>query len=696
MFGVPDGVVESQVANATWIRSQHRDEKSALQTTATVVANNADASGIGHCLRNEINLAVLATINSQNMATAPILQIHSMMEDPEAVKSHLQHHGSYKDFMCRPSTLYAHMSTRRPPSIDSTHEELIPLRPKQGQSSTHYDDTRKESRVKVGFLVAAPIIAYISLAITTTVVLIYAIHSHRFHISSTDKLFGLEDGRITFLPFSGLRQSDVTTLVSLASTLTRFFGSICCGIACWQAAYILLEKEGLSLADLDGLVSLPFLRPWPWSTYRIVLSCVALLFLSSELYSPILNGSISWETVTSIGPKGDVLKGISQSWSSWMWRIPRRDYSVVVRAVILVMTGLVNARQVYDTSHTSDLWRVVDVARDLPINSTLANITLPFFVIDSFEWINDPDNTLDPTILNVTESGSGLLNYTSSVNPMDDSPYAGTLALIPKTGVNTTTIDVLQPTTVTGSYYVVMNMGISLRGQTCEQQTGQWYDDVPVDLKYHARYLGYTNSGGIIGKYFYCLAFARVFLRAGVGQCTNCQITSRFTLRNETEMELLEDIMTEPAFHVMPEVSIMLGLANRTLLAPQMGLDRYIIDTLTQAYCGTWNALTDVNNWVGQPLETEVRISVLLSAATVDQRRVVAWLALNMCVAACCAAIVFVQASTGKRRVLVDATLAAVLLDATEVVDGLRKGDQGEEEEGRGGREEDASTTGRG
>ncbi|KAG8822797.1 hypothetical protein FRC17_009462 [Serendipita sp. 399] len=547
---------------------------------------------------------------------------------------------------------------------------------------------RHESGIKVGFLVVAPILVYFSLAIAISAVLTSVIHTHQFRTSSTDDIFELRDVQIIFLPFSqGLRQSDVVTLVSLASTLTRLLGGFCCGIACWRAVYILLEREGLSLADIDGLVSHPFLRPWPWSIYRIMISCFALLFLSAELYSPILNGSISWETVTNTGSNGGALKGISQGWNSWMWRIPRTDYSVVVQAVILVMTGLVNARQAYDTSHTSDLWRVVDVARDLPINSTLANITLPFFVIDSFEWIKDPDNTLDSTILNVTDSSSGLLNYTSSINPMNNSPFPGTLALVPKTGLNTTTIDPLQSTTVIGSYYVVMNMGISLRGQTCEQQIGQWYDNAPADLKYHAKYFRDTKSGLIFGKYFHCLAFARVSVRAGVGQCTNCRITSRFTLRNETEMELLEDIMTEPAFHVMPEVSIMLSLANRTLLAPQMGLDRYIIDTLMQAYCGTWNALTDANNWVGQPLETEVRISVLLSAATVDRRRVVAWLVLNMCVAACCAAIVFVQASTGKRRVLVDATLAAVLLNATEVVGGLRKGDQGGEEEEGGGRD---------
>ncbi|KAG8822795.1 hypothetical protein FRC17_009460 [Serendipita sp. 399] len=118
---------------------------------------------------------------------------------------------------------------------------------------------RKESHFKVAFFVAGPIIAYMFMAIATASVLFSAINEHHFRFSSTDALFAeREDGKLDFLPLSGLRQTDISTLISLASSLTRFLGSVCSGIACWRAAYLLLEREGLTLSDIDELVSYPF------------------------------------------------------------------------------------------------------------------------------------------------------------------------------------------------------------------------------------------------------------------------------------------------------------------------------------------------------------------------------------------------------------------------------------------------------
>lgn len=49
----------------------------------------------------------------------------------------------------------------------------------------------------------------------------------------------------------------------------------------------------------------------------------------------------------------------------------------------------------------------------------------------------------------------------------------------------------------------------------------------------------------------------------------------------------------------------------------------------------------------------------------------VAWLVLNICIAAVCVAVIFVQSPTCKRRVLVNSTITTMLLDATAVADHL-------------------------
>ncbi|KAG8798793.1 hypothetical protein FRC17_007317, partial [Serendipita sp. 399] len=575
------------------------------------------------------------------------------------------------------------MSTKYGSTADS-QEEWIPLAPKSDRPSRK---TRKESRFKVGFLVVAPIVGYIILAVATATIAISVLHHRHFRINDTADVFRFENGRLLFLPLSGLRQSDVTTLVSLASTLTRFLGSVCCGIACWRAAYILLEREGLTLADIDGLVSRPFLRPWPWGTYRIMISCFALLFLSAELYSPILNGSLSWK-ITSYAFDERVLGGVTKSRGGWwLARNPSAIYNQVYRAVVYTTMATVNGGNSGSGGHHTDLWRVVDATRDLPINTTLANITLPFFVIDSFEWIMDPDEMLDRATLSVTNADNALLNLTSPINPMKDYPPTGYVALLPKAPLNKSDYNIIQPTKIDGSYYVAMMMGEMTTGRACEEQTGFWFDYAPPGLKYRASSY-YTDWVDV--KIKDCIAFARVSIRAGAGRCTDCRITNRFTVRNESQIELQEDYMTHPVIHMMPEVSLILTGVNTTLLSPERisGLDRYITDTLTQAYCGTWTSLTEYTAVMEAKDKTAVRVPVQVSEVTVDRRRVIAWLLLNTCVAACCVALVIIQASTGKRRVLVDATLAALLLDSTEVVDSLAGKDNVDVENEEGKRKE--------
>ncbi|KAG8815216.1 hypothetical protein FRC17_000828 [Serendipita sp. 399] len=578
------------------------------------------------------------------------------------------------------------LSPRHRPIGDS-YDEWIPLTPKSEEKHSSYP-IRNESGFKVRFLIGGPIIGYILMAITTAVVLIVAIDGHRFRITYTDNIFELDDGRIIFLPFAGLRQSDITTLISLSSTLTRFLGSICCGIACWRAAYILLEREGLTLADLEGLVTLPFLRPWPWGTYRLMISFIVLLFLSSELYSPILNGSVAWKAAMSPAATKQVLRGLTEA-SGQLVNLPQTRegrIGLVSRSVAQIAAASSGRSDspssqrlpVEGGAYPSELWRIEKAVRELPVNSTLANITLPFFVIDSLEWIPDPEQTLDPTMLNVVNWDSGLINYSIPISPMDASA-PGYVALFPNTSP-ATTVDIqtqdLTPTTAIGSYYVVLKLGGPSSGGTCQGgHTGQFFDSVPPEVKPYPP----------LGIYM-CVAFARVSLRAGAGRCVQCRVASPLVLRSQSAMELQPDYVTEVVLHVMSDVIRDLYRLNITLISPsKVGLEAYIVDTLSQAYSGVWNVLTQQLRLFGDELETSVQTDVQVSEAKVDTARVVGWMTLNITVALCCAAIVFVQASTGRRRVLVDATLAAVLLDATEVVDHLEGRKDGEDEEGEGG-----------
>jgi hypothetical protein len=51
--------------------------------------------------------------------------------------------------------------------------------------------------------------------------------------------------------------------------------------------------------------------------------------------------------------------------------------------------------------------RVLRNVQDLPVNSTLHNLSLPYFTVDKFKWLADPQSTLtpaQPNIFNVNTS----------------------------------------------------------------------------------------------------------------------------------------------------------------------------------------------------------------------------------------------------------------------------------------------------
>ncbi|KAG8822796.1 hypothetical protein FRC17_009461 [Serendipita sp. 399] len=384
------------------------------------------------------------------------------------------------------------------------------------------------------------------------------------------------------------------------------------------------------------------------------------------------------------------------------WRLPdtAKDRQLLVYQAVAYIATALGSRPEVNTGYSANLWRTERATNELPINSTLANITIPFFAVDSFEWINDPESTLNSTLLDIiTRWDSGFLNYTSPDNPLSSS-VGGYVALLPSTNNNNNSWDdvisdsaVAQRTTWEGARYVAITLGNVKRGGSCEGQTGQFFDHVPTEVKSYQP--STPSSTGSIP----CIAFARVDIRAGAGDCTDCRIASPLVLRNQSEISLQPDYLTEPTLHVMQEVSSALKSMNMTPASPhqqeeQRRMAKFINDTLTQAYCGTWSALAayDIGGGGGGAavtLATNATTFAPDSQAVVDLGRVALWLMLNLFIAICCGIIALLQAMAGDRRVLVDATLAALLMDTTAVVESLRKIDLQPDED-----EEDGETTG--
>jgi hypothetical protein len=104
----------------------------------------------------------------------------------------------------------------------------------------------------------------------------------------------------------GLAQSDVTSLISTALVLIRLVTSAWFTLSAWRGTYILLEKRGMTLAQMSNMV----MFHWPGfsnslgSAYTWLTAAMFLLILPAQLIAPLASGSVSWlpDHSYSVGP----------------------------------------------------------------------------------------------------------------------------------------------------------------------------------------------------------------------------------------------------------------------------------------------------------------------------------------------------------------------------------------------------------
>ncbi|KAK3352783.1 hypothetical protein B0T25DRAFT_606852 [Lasiosphaeria hispida] len=124
---------------------------------------------------------------------------------------------------------------------------------------------------------------------------------------------------------SGLRVSDVTTLISVATTLTRICTSITAASS-GRCIFIPLEKTGLSLAAVQSIATWKVIL-WPATSgkrlgiWAPILALLLLLIFPQQLSTPVLSGAVDWNVIDTWGNAIRTLSGpsgaIALDWSSY-------------------------------------------------------------------------------------------------------------------------------------------------------------------------------------------------------------------------------------------------------------------------------------------------------------------------------------------------------------------------------------------
>ena len=510
----------------------------------------------------------------------------------------------------------------------------------------------EENQTTIWLTTIIPLILHLLSVITLILVLKFYIDKRDFNLKFRNALFH-------FTPL----QSDITTAVSAGITIIRFFAAIWSAEMIWRCVFILMERDGISLHQINSLFFWQnHFHPRLKSSHRtgLVVSIVLLLCFPSQLSGPILTGSITWSSSNGLIHGGNISQvpsgdtgDMSSSYFTTFFPLNLSQATV----------GLYSIAQQWAVGYAILAWdaqgghrtmkRVIGAARDLPTNSIVNNITLPYFSISKLEWIEDPINELPPLVLRAHD-------YLSDWNPfllgLNVFAYEGTFAIIPdEWGVAN------PPSAYNG---IIMETRVIVGMTTIRDLFAP-----PADCPKHSEFFGDIPAN--IGQYndtFGCFIYGRITYVAGAAECCNCRVSSPYTFQNDTEVTVSPSNSTIFALAIMPKVGSLINAQNFSLPAAINNLDDYVTEYFIRSYSASWSAISAILPIQVSPfLQTDGQIAVPTSRANILWWRVILWLSLNL-MFTLSGVLFLVTQRTCDQPMIGNPRLAALLLDATEVL----------------------------
>jgi hypothetical protein len=155
---------------------------------------------------------------------------------------------------------------------------------------------------------------------------------------------------------------------------------------------------------------------------------ICVLLLPCQFSSPTAAGSILRIPDIGMSSPPISLRDISVPGPGYPWDWYQM-YASVRNTLVLrsaAYASIVNSET--DLNQTSQMtWRGVPSIQGAPVNTTVSNITIPYFDIQGWEWVQDLGDL--PSGIEESITGQGALNIASGNNPMQDA-VEGNAALL--------------------------------------------------------------------------------------------------------------------------------------------------------------------------------------------------------------------------------------------------------------------------
>ncbi|KIJ97032.1 hypothetical protein K443DRAFT_10162 [Laccaria amethystina LaAM-08-1] len=383
-----------------------------------------------------------------------------------------------------------------------------------------------------------------------------------------------------------------------------------------------------------------------------------------DYFSAVLTGSFIWEAADTRTP-GRIPLAISNgtadyvgehllgdNWQSSVLSMASASASV---AWIPQSDSLLNI-----TEPSTNFRRVVQEAQYISTNSTPAEVMMPYFAVDAFEWVRDPQQVLTDRQISLLTPPAGeynpfmtIANETGGLLPDvqwgegPQTPVSGDQDMpIAETRLFAFRIYFPSPSDFSSS---------STDSQSCPQ-------NYTIDPGLQINLFGITHNGPIDLP---CFGIANVSYRAGVFSSRNCTIISPNVVEAQAPFSLIGNPFTSDALGLSPVIAANLVLAKYAIPLNYETRRNFAIELTSRAYQAAWAALS---NFSPMALDTTtVQIALPTLRAKVIHWRVYLWAALHFWVLALGLLFTYVQSHCDHPWVD-DPTMAVFWLDTRAVL----------------------------
>lgn len=484
--------------------------------------------------------------------------------------------------------------------------------------------------------------------------------------------------------FSSLTQPAMTSIISLALVFHRLVGGGWLTLAGWRMAFTVLEVDGASLGDLGRMIDYrcpPFRSPSTGRQTSLLptLWVIFLLATPSLFTSPLLTGAVNWIPTELYQHSNVILKipqpGPSNPWNEHNMFSNNRVYEVY-NAV-----GLASAANPFDfnLSFPATYKRYLPWLPSMPANSTVANITIPVFRINSLQPIRDRNEiTEDFAVVEsvIANQANSDQNFSTSTNLFSSGSDVGRLTIVhtepwqasESIGVaydifsdsndTETMYEYPAATIVTERKLVILAMQF---GQGCAPQYNKKFGSFQDFYTYET----ITDVKG-------CFVFFDLNYTAGTTTCKDCQVQSNgltpggLVTTNDPPAQVWPDPLVETALAMIPDVLFYMEIANSSFAPTLNNVEGYARGMLSTAYQASWSSLahTFLNDSFA---ETTYQRPVPGLVVHLSKGRVTAWCILNVLFAIAAVLLYIVQRRCSS-KVVVRPWLSALFLDTSAVI----------------------------